>query len=178
MSTTSVIDEKAVVVERLKKTFQNSQLAVVADYRGLTTNKINQLRKELFNSNTTAAVCKNTLARRALNELNISFSEEMFIGPSLVINTNEDAVKTSKTVVEFAKQNERLVIKGGFLNAVPLTLDEIKHLASLPGREELIAKIVGTIKAPLTRLVGTLSSPINSFVNVLRQIEKQKSGGE
>lgn len=174
---TQVREQKSQVIEQLKSVFGDSTLAVVADYRGLSANNINKFRKELFVKESSAYVCKNTLAKRALNELEISFNEEMFVGPSILINTEEDAVNMSKALVAFAKDNEKFVIKGGFLQSQSITIDQIKHLASLPGREELIARVVGGIKAPITRFVCSLSSPINGFVNVLKQIEKQKTGG-
>ena len=166
--------EKVETVNEIKQKFEDSRMIIVSDYRGLTVTAINQLRSQLTKEGAHAKVYKNTLARIALNDLSISYPKEMFQGPSIVINTNDDAAKVSKTVVKFAKETDSLVIKGGFLLSSHLDQAGIKELATLPSREELIAMTVGLIKGPLTALVRNISSPLIGLTNVLNAIKKKK----
>jgi len=166
--------EKSDAVSEIKQKFEDSRMVIVSDYRGLTVTQINELRSELTKGGSSAKVYKNTLTRIALNDLSIGFPQEMFQGPSIVINSNDDASQVSKTVVKFAKSNENLKIKGGFLLSEHLDEAGIRELATLPSRDELIAQTVGLIKGPLTALVRNVSSPIVGFTNVLSSIQKKK----
>lgn len=174
----SIRPEKVATIEQITSQLQNSRLVVLSDYRGMTANQMNDLRKELSGSGVSANVYKNTLARRAFNDLEIEFPADLLQGPTIMISTETDAVEASKTVVKFSKSNEALKIKGGVLQNAHVDESTIKELAKLPGRDELIAKTVGLIKAPLTGLVASLSSPVRGLGNVLTAIQNKKDGGE
>lgn len=170
--------EKIQIVEEISNKVKSSQLVVVSNYSGLSANDINALRKGLRQSGASAAIYKNTLTRRALDGLNISYPAELLQGPNIFITTDEDVVKVSKVLVDYAKGNESLTIKGGLMQESSVDEQSIIELAKLPGREVLIAKAVGLIKAPLTALVGNLSGPVRGFTGVLSAIKNKKDGGE
>lgn len=174
----SIRPEKVATIEQITGQLENSRLVVLSDYRGMTANEMTEFRKELGKSGVSANIYKNTLARRAFNDLNIEFPADLLQGPTIMISTDTDAVEASKTVVKFSKSNEALKIKGGVLQNAHVDESTINELAKLPGRDELVAKAVGLIKAPLTGLVANLSSPVRGLGNVLTAIQNKKDGGE
>jgi large subunit ribosomal protein L10 len=166
--------EKKEVVASVKEAVDASSIVVFADFRGLKVSEVTELRKQLKTENASIRVVKNTLARKALAELNIEYPASYLVGPGAIVNTDSDAAKVSKILVDFSKQSENLKLKGGLLEKSVIDLETINKLAKLPSREELIAKVVGGIKSPLTSLVYALSSPINGIVAVLHQIKESK----
>lgn len=172
MASVKAIAEKSKVLDSIKGKLSSS-IILLADFRGLTVSELTTLRREIKREGGSASVYKNTLTRKALDELNISCPEALLKGPSLFLNA-EDPVKLSKLLVKYTKDLDRLKIKGGFLDKSSLDESQIIQLASLPSREELIAKAVGTIKAPLSRLVASLSSPIRGLVYTLSAIKEKK----
>jgi large subunit ribosomal protein L10 len=151
-----------------------STFIVMTDYRGLDVSSITDLRRQLRENDAQARVCKNTLSRIVFKELSLDYPSETLQGPTMMITSSKDASSVSKVLVGFSKKNEDLGIKGGILDNKFVDLSIIKELSKLPSKQELIAKTVGQIKAPLTGLVASLSSPINGFVNVLRSINDKK----
>lgn len=170
----SAIDEKKKIVEEIKVEIENSTLVIASDYRGISANGANELRAKLRESGATATVQKNTLVRIAFNELGISYPADMLVGPTLLINSGEDVASVSKALVNFMKKNDKTQIKGGLLEKSYINEAGVRALADLPSREELIAKTVYMIKAPLTGFVSGVSSPLRGLVAVLNQIETKK----
>lgn len=170
--------EKRQTVEDITLKIKDASMIILSDFRGLNVAKLTEFRRELRNQGAEAKVYKNTLTRLAFKNLNLSYPDEMLQGPTILVSSVEDMTKLTKTVVEFGKKNEALVIKGGVLDAASLDSNAIKELAKLPSREELIGQAVALIKAPLTALVMNLSSPLRGFGNVLTAIKNKKDGGE
>jgi large subunit ribosomal protein L10 len=170
----SAIDEKKVIVEEIRSSIDNSTLVVASDYRGISANGANDFRARLRKSGATAKVYKNTLVRIALKELEVAYPENMLTGPTLLIHTENDVVSVSKTIVDFIKDNDITLVKGGLLQKSYIDEKGIQELAKLPSRDELIAKTVYMIKSPLSRLVSSVSSPLSGLVAVLNQIETKK----
>jgi len=169
---------KAQTVEDITQKLKEATIVVFSDFRGLNVAKLTEFRKELKTQGAEAKVYKNSLTRIAFKNLNLSYPDDLLQGPTILISSVEDMSKLTKTVVDFGKKNEALVVKGGVLDAVTLDSNAIKELAKLPSREELIAKTVALIKAPLSALVMNLSSPIRGLGNVLTAIKNQKDGGK
>lgn len=165
---------KEKVLERIKQDVGAASVVLFADFRGLSVGQITQLRRKLRQEGGSLAVYKNTLTRRALDELNISYPDDFLVGPSAVVHTQGDAVKVTKILVDFKKEVDLINIKGGILDNGVLSQDAVKALAALPGREELLAKLVGTLAAPINKLVTTLSGPSRSLVYVLSAIKEKK----
>lgn len=170
----TIRQEKVAAVEQIKSKVDENLLTVYADYRGLSVAQMNQLRSILRANSADIKVYKNTFSRLALDELNISYKKEILVGPTAVITVKADPTQTAKELVKFADDTKILQIKGGVFNKQCVDAKLVKTLASLPSREELIAKAIGSIKAPLSGLVMTLSNPINGFINCLNSIKDRK----
>ena len=173
MGSLAVQLEKEKVVGTIKEKINDSTVVVFADFRGLSVGELTSLRKQVRKEGGSAVVYKNTLAKRALDELNIACPNAFLEGPSLFLNA-QDPVKLTKILVKFAKDVESFSIKGGFLDKAVLNEKDLTALATLPSREELIAQVVGTVKAPLTKLVTSLSSPIRGLVYSLNAVKEKK----
>ncbi|HAR62717.1 MAG: 50S ribosomal protein L10 [Candidatus Margulisiibacteriota bacterium] len=169
--------EKVKVVDETRSIIDESSIAIVADYRGTNVTKLNELRNKLRESDTVCKVLKNTLVKIALTEAKVPFNEELFVGPSIFIFGKSDPVTPAKVLADFAKNNEFFKVKGGFLDKKQITIADIKNLASLPNREQLIAQVIGTMNAPIRGLVTVLSGPMRNFANVIEAIRKQKEDG-
>jgi large subunit ribosomal protein L10 len=180
MSTvTAIRQQKISKVEEITSLVNDSALIILSDYSGLSANEMNALRSQLRENGATSKVYKNTFMRRALESLGIEIPAKFLKGPTIFVSAKEDVVAASKVLAHFAKKNEALTIKGGVMQSAAIDNDTINALAKLPSRDELIAKVVGLIKAPLTALVGSLSGPIRGITGVLSSIKiKKQNGGE
>ena len=169
------IDQKKAVVSEVTQALSAAQAAVLAEYRGLTVAQITELRSEARNLGVDVRVVKNTLARRVVADSSFECLTDHFIGP-LMISSSEDPVAVAKLVSKFAKDNEELKITIGAMNGDLLDLPAIQALAKLPGREELLATLVGTMAAPVTKLVQTLNEVPSKFVRTLAAVRDSQPG--
>ena len=168
-----VREENKREVERIRDKIGKHEAIIITDYRGLNVSSIGELRRQLKDNQIEYKVLKNSLCKIALSDMKLSQIEEIFIGPTAIAFSN-DPIISSKILVKFSKGNEALKIKGGVFERKFITTDEVMVLSKLPSREELIAKVVGGIKSPLTGLVNVLSGPIRGLVLVLNQIKEKK----
>ncbi len=168
--------EKVAVVDELKQQIEDSSIAIATQYVGINVEDVTELRKKLRESDVTFKVYKNTLVKRALDDLGLSDAVQFMDGPTAWAFC-KDPVIPAKVIKDFAKGVKVLQMNGGILDGKVVDKDAIDALASLPPRDMLIAQVVGTIAAPLRNLVGTLSAVPRNFVNVLDQIRKQKEEG-
>lgn len=166
--------EKAAQVETLQERFSKSKASILADYRGLTVEQFTKLRQALKKSGGDIKVVKNRLAKRALNQLSIQDLDSYLKGPVAVADSDNDPVAVAKALTDFAKDNEKLEIKVGFMDGKILSLANIKALASLPSREVLLAKMLGSISAPATNLVNVLAAVPRQLVTVINAIKEKK----
>lgn len=164
MPSAKVLEQKkeavAVLIEKLK----TAQAGVLVDYRGLTVSEDTELRSKLREAGVEYKVVKNTLTRFAAKEVGFEELDEVLNGPTSLAISFEDPVAPAKVISDFAKQNENLTIKAGFLDGKVISLDEIKTLASTPSRDTLIAKIMGSLNAPVSNLVRTLQALVDNGV--------------
>lgn len=166
--------EKAAEIENLRERFASARLTILADYKGLSVASLTELRGKLRESDSTLKVVKNRLAKIAVEGSDAESLKDQFVGTTAVCTSIEDPVGPAKVLVEFAKANEKLIIKTGMLKDKPLDLNDIKALADLPSKEELLAKLVGSMNAPATNWVNVLSQIPRQLVNVLSAIKDQK----
>ncbi len=160
--------EKKEYVEQMNSALKTSEFLLIADYKGLNVSEISSLRDEIkTNSDSNFRVAKNTLIKRAIQDTNFKIVEKLFTGPTSVAYSN-DPVSTSKVVVKFAKDNEKLKILGGVMGDQELSVDDIKQLASLPSMDEVRAKIVGLIVSTQSNIVSVLSSNQSNLVRVIK----------
>ncbi|MBS0304165.1 MAG: 50S ribosomal protein L10 [Proteobacteria bacterium] len=150
-------NEKAAVVADVSTQVARSQTLALAEYRGLTVESLNKLRVEARARGVYLHVVKNTLARRAVAGTPFEAASGAMVGP-LIYGFSEDAVAAAKVIADFAKGNDKLVIKGGVYAGKALDVDGVKALASIPSREVLIAQVAGLLKSPIQRLAGVLAA--------------------
>ncbi|MDP7639485.1 MAG: 50S ribosomal protein L10 [Candidatus Hydrogenedentes bacterium] len=169
--------DKIEAVDEIKARIEGSTVAIVTQYQGITVDEVTDLRSRLRNEGVTFKVYKNTLAKLALEGLELSEAVAYMEGP-IAWAFCEDPVAPAKILKEFSKDVEAIVMRGGILDGKPVTSDQLNSLADLPSQDQLRAQVVGTIAMPLRNLVGVLSAVPRNMVNVLDQIRKQKEEAE
>ncbi len=168
------ISQKQELVERLSKQLSEAEIAIVVDYKGLTVLQITELRAKLRDAGVQMEVVKNTLMRRASQGTGAEVLTDLYKGPNAIVTSQDDPVAPAKILADFAKDNEKLELKGAALSGSLLDEEGIKQLAKMPSKEELLAKLVYTLNAVPTNLVNVLSGVPRSFVNVLNAVKDQK----
>jgi large subunit ribosomal protein L10 len=166
--------EKAVVIEEVAAQVAKAQSIVIAEYRGLDVASVTVLRKTARQSGVYLRVLKNTLARRAVNGTAFESLSKQLTGP-LIYGISADPVAPAKVLSDFAKTNDKLVIKGGSLPNNLLNQEGIKALATLPSRDELLSKLMGTMQAPIAQFARTLNEVPTKFVRGLAAVRDQKA---
>ena len=146
----------------------------VVDYRGLTVKESQQLRRNIREAGAIMKVHKNTLVQLALKELDMPNVDEILSGPSAFVFADGDPVASAKAIKDFAKGNENLVIKGGIMDGAFVDAEAVEKIAALPSREELIAKLLGSLQNPLTQTVRVLNGPMGAFARCVNAIAEQK----
>lgn len=164
MPSANVLEQKKQIVADMVETLKAAQAGVIVDYRGLTVEEDTNLRKKLREAGVEYKVVKNTLTRFAADEVGLSGLDEQLNGPTSLAVSNDDPVAPAKIISEFAKENECLKIKAGFLDGNVISLEEIATLAKTPSRDTLIANIMGSLNAPVSNLVRTLQALIDNGV--------------
>jgi len=168
------ISQKKELVERLAKEVSESEISILIDYKGLDVLKMTDLRSQLRNEGVRIEVVKNSLMKRAAEGTDAALMEDFYKGPNAIILSKDDPVAPARILVDFSKSNEKLEIKTGTFSGKLLNLEEIKQLATMPSKQELLGKLVYTLNAVPTSFVNVLSGVPRSFVNVLNAIKDQK----
>jgi len=150
-------NEKAAVVTDVSAQAARSQTLALAEYRGLTVENLNKLRVDARAKGVYLHVLKNTLARRAVAGTPFEVAQGVMVGP-LIYGFSEDAVAAAKVISDFAKVNDKLVIKGGAYAGKALSVEGVKALAAIPSRDVLIAQVAGLLKSPIQRFAGVLAA--------------------
>ena len=150
-------NEKAAVVTDVAAQAARSQTLALAEYRGLTVEHLNKLRVEARAKGVYLHVLKNTLARRAVAGTPFEVAQETMVGP-LIYGFSDDPVAAAKVISDFAKTNDKLIVRGGAYAGKALNADGVKALASIPSREVLISQIAGLLKSPIQRMAGVLAA--------------------
>jgi len=169
------LDEKKAVVAEVSAQIAKAQGIFVAEYRGLEVGSMTALRAKARSSGVYLRVLKNTLARRAVAGTPFDKLTEKMVGP-LVYGISPDPVATAKVLNDFAKMNEKLVIKAGSMRNALISATEVKELALMPSREQLIAQLLGTMQAPVAQFVRTLNELPARFVRTLAAVRDQRAG--
>jgi large subunit ribosomal protein L10 len=168
-------EKKEVLVADLVTKLQTAKSVVFTDYRGLTVEEIDEVRNSLREQGIEFKVIKNTLFRLAAKQAGIEISEDITQGhPVAVAFAGNDEIAPAKIAYTYSKKNEKFSILGGILEGKQISDIMIKSLASLPGREELYAKLVGSIASPISGMVTVLSGNIRGLVNILTAIKDSK----
>lgn len=154
-------NDKAAVVEDVGKHIARAQTLALAEYRGLTVEHLNVLRKQARDKGVYLHVLKNTLARRAVAGTTFEVAKDAMVGP-LIYGFSDDAVAAAKVISDFARGNEKLIVKGGVYAGKALDANGVKALAAIPSRDVLIAQIAGMLRSPIQRLAGVLAAVAES----------------
>ena len=168
------LEKKQKITEDLHERFSKSVIVVVADYKGLDVSSMNALRRKLREEDIEFQVAKNTLLIRAAKDTEAALIEDYFKGPSAVAFSYTDPVAPAKILAQFAKDNQKLEIKGGVLKNKVLDVDAIKALAKLPSREVLLGQLLSVLNEVPTSFVRTIAEIPRSLLNVLTAIRDQK----
>jgi large subunit ribosomal protein L10 len=165
--------DKATAVAELTEHFRSSSATVLTEYRGLTVRQITDLRRTLGRE-TTYAVAKNTLAKRAAADAGIAGLDELFTGPTALAFVSGDPVVAAKGLREFAKANPLLIIKGGVFEGKAISAAEVGRLADLESREVLLAKLAGAMKANLSKAAALFQAPLAQAVRTVAALQDKR----
>ena len=172
----AVTSEKQALVEELKEKLSNTKGAVLTNYRGLNVAQDTKLRRKLREAGVEYRVIKNTMMRIAAKEVGLEGLEESLEGPTAIAISFTDPVAPAKIISEFVKENklQALEVKAGLVEGKVIDAQGVKALASLPPREVLITKALGSMQAPITGLVNVLQGSIRNLVYALDAVRQQK----
>ncbi len=167
--------EKQQTIEDLNKIFSDHPGVFLFGFSGINVPDMTELRRRITRCGSTYRVVKNRLAVRAAQETDLEALTEHFRGPTAVAYTEADPVGLAKVVRDFAKNHPGLKFKAGVLESEVLSAKQVEQLAEMPSHEELIAKLLYLLQAPLTQLAGALQSPLRNLGSVLSQWAEAKS---
>ncbi len=168
--------EKSAVIERLKTALADVPAVIVTDFKGLTVESVTELRSELRKEGVKFEVVKNTLARQAIKDSSKENMGELFKGNSAIAYHDDDPTAPAKLLVEFAKKNDKLALKGAWLDGKILDASGVEQLSKLPGKDELRGKLLSVIAGVPTKFVRTLIAGPTQFVRVLQARAQQLEG--
>lgn len=151
------IEAKKVAVEEIGKVVANAQTMVLAEYRGVSVSSMTTLRANARKEGVSLRVLKNTLARRAVEGTSFAPLADHMVGP-LVYAISEDPIAAAKVLHQFSKQNDKIVIKAGVYNAELLDAAKVAELAAIPSQDELLAKLLGIMQAPVSGFARALAA--------------------
>lgn len=167
-------EEKQAAVEAIREKLQNAQVAVLTDYRGLTVAEITELRKQFREAGIDFKVVKNTLTWRAAQEVGLQDLESYLEGPTAIAFDMNNPVAPAKLISDFAKKHKNLEIKGGVLQGNVIPIEQVKTLADLPSREQLLGQFASALCAPISGLVNVLQAPIRELAYAIEALRVQK----
>lgn len=162
-------------VEYYKKQFENAKVAVVADYKGLSVEEITELRRGLQAQNADFTVTKNTLCKVATKGSSYEVISELMQGTTAIAFGYGDEVAAAKVLAKFIKENKKGEILGAVLDGKVLSADEAKKLATMPSKEELYAKMLGSINSPASGIVYSVNGVMSALVRAINAVKEKKS---
>ena len=174
----SNLELKQQAVAEIVQKFKGAKSVVVVDYKGLTVEEVTGLRAKFRAGGVDYVVYKNTLVRRAIEELKITGFDDILKGPSAFAVSLKDEITGAKIIKEYMENDKRKVlsVKAGYIEGNTIDAKAVEALAALPPKEVLIARLMGSLNAPVTNLVGVLSATLRSLVYAVEAVRKQKAG--
>ena len=166
-------DKKSAIAE-LTESFSNASAAVLTEYRGLSVEDLQELRRSL-GEGARYRVAKNTLAKRAAHQAGVTGLDDLFTGPTAIAFIEGDPVEAAKGLRQFAKAHEALVIKGGYMEGESLSVDAITKLADLESREVLLAKLAGALKASAQQTAAVVNAPLSQVAQLGAALQDKKA---
>jgi len=166
--------DKIAAVEDIAGRFQDSTAAVITEYRGLTMAQLTALRRSL-GSGATYRVAKNTLVKRAADDAGLKGLESLLVGPTAIAFIAGEPVDAAKALRDFAKTNQGLVIKGGYMDGRALTAAEVNQLADLESREVLLSKLAGAMKGTMAKAAGLFAAPASQVARLAQALADKRA---
>jgi large subunit ribosomal protein L10 len=166
--------EKHAVVETYTEKFKEAKCVYIAEYEGITVEKVTEVRNKFREQNIEYKVIKNRLAKRALNNAGISDLNDFLTGANTYVIGYDDPVAPAKIFDEFNKKVEILKLKAVLFEGKVLSADEAKDISKLPSRDALLGKLVGMLQSPMTKFAATIKAPMQNFVGVLNALKDTK----
>ncbi len=167
-------EQKQQAVDEIIQGIKDSRSTVFANFQGLKVREMEELRNKCRAQNVGCFVTKKTLLKRALDQLNMDVEPRSFSGGISVFLGRDDEVSPAQLVANFAKGHEVVKVFGGILEDKPIAAEKIMELSQLPSKDELLAKVVGSINAPVSGFVNVLAGNLRGLVNVLNAIKEAK----
>ncbi|MHB1324157.1 MAG: 50S ribosomal protein L10 [Coriobacteriia bacterium] len=167
--------EKQRLVAEIKERVAESGGMILADYRGLTVKDMKVLRTSLRDAGGEATVYKNSLAQIAIRELDLPNMDEFLAGPTVFVFTPADPVAAAKALTAFAKDRRVFAFKGAFIDGQVISADAVKAIATLPSREELIAKLMGAMVNPVRGFMAVCNAPVGALARAMQAVADQKA---
>ncbi len=167
--------QKESMVVEIKDRLTDAGALLLVDYRGLTVKEMQELRNHLRAAGSELKVYKNSLTEIAIRELALPSLDSYLAGPTAIVFTGEDPVAPAKALSVFAKTHKALEIKGGLVENQVVDADGVKVIATLPSREELIAKLLGTMLNPIVGFARVLNGPTEAFARTVQAVADQKA---
>jgi large subunit ribosomal protein L10 len=167
-------EQKEAIVAEVAIVARSAQSAIAAEYRGLTVEQLTKLRRDARNAGVYVRVVKNTLARRALTDTGYACMSDSLKGPLVLAFSREEPAAAARIVRDFAKDNDKLVVKAIALSGRLLAPADLAALATMPTRDEALSKLLAVMKAPVEKLARTLKAPADKLVRTLAAVRDQK----
>jgi large subunit ribosomal protein L10 len=167
-------EQKTKEMTGLKERLEKAKAMIFTEYRGLKVSELNELRSKLRKEGAKLKVVKNRLMKRVLKEHNLEAMSSHFVGPTAITSSDKDPVAPVKILVSFAKDHAMLVLKGGLVEGAVFNTKDFEKLATLPSREELLAKALSSMNAPATNLACVLSAVTRKLLYALNAIKETK----
>lgn len=167
-------ESKAQVVAQIKEKLEQSQSAVIIDYRGLTVEEDTELRRQFRQAGVEYKVLKNTMIQRAANELGITGLDDHLNGPTAVAFGISDPVAPAKVITEYINKTKKMSVKCGILDGVAIDPARVQALADLPSKEVLVAKMLGSMQSPISGLVSVLGGTVRSLLYAIKAVMEQQ----
>ncbi len=167
--------DKAAVVERLTQQLSRATNIYVTDFTGIAVKPMTELRDKLRDAGVEYVVVKNTLARRAFKAAAVSGLEDVLDGPTGLVLAGEDPVSAAKVLADFDSEYSALAVRAGLLDGRRVSRDEVKRMATLPSREQLLAQVAGYLESPLQGFAGALSGMFIQMVGALEALRADRA---
>jgi large subunit ribosomal protein L10 len=166
--------DKVAAVAEIADEFRGASASVVTEYRGLSVAQLTALRRAL-GSSVTYRIAKNTLVKRAAEDAGVDGLDALLSGPTAIAFVTGEPVDAAKALREFAKTNQALVIKGGFMDGNALSVDEVNRIADLESREVLLAKLAGAMKGNLSKAAGLFAAPASQVARLAQALADKRA---